>query len=84
MRSEHGICACLAFGGVGGGDGVDDRLGFFVADFCAAEWISHGLAMRREGEERNERYTYADNNLARSARDFDRCYELFGQTWSRG
>lgn len=25
----------LAFGGVGGGDGVDYRLSFLVADFCA-------------------------------------------------
>lgn len=25
----------MALGGVGGGDGVDDGLGFFVADFCA-------------------------------------------------
>lgn len=33
LRSEHGVRARLAFGGVGGGDGVDDRLGFFVADF---------------------------------------------------
>lgn len=26
----------LTFGGVGGGDGVDDGLGLFVADFCGA------------------------------------------------
>ena len=31
--AEHGVGAGLAFGGVGGGDGVDDGLGFFVADF---------------------------------------------------
>ncbi len=31
---EHGVGARLALGGVGRGDGVDDRLGFFVADFC--------------------------------------------------
>jgi hypothetical protein len=29
---EHGVGVGLAFGGVGGGDGVNDRLGFFVAD----------------------------------------------------
>lgn len=40
LRCEHGVCACLAFGGVGGCDGVDDGLGFFVADFCAVEWFS--------------------------------------------
>lgn len=42
LRSEHGIGTGLAFGGVGGCDGVDDRLGFFVADFC--NWnVSLGL-----------------------------------------
>lgn len=30
---QHGVVVCLAFRGVGGGDGVDDRLGLFVADF---------------------------------------------------
>lgn len=30
---EHGVCVGLALGGVGRGDGVDDRLGLFVADF---------------------------------------------------
>ena len=30
---QHGVGVGLAFGGVGGGDGVDYGLGFFVADF---------------------------------------------------
>lgn len=30
---EHGVRVGLALGGVGRGDGVDDGLGFFVADF---------------------------------------------------
>ncbi len=33
LLAEHGVRACLAFGDVGGGDGVDDGLGFLVADF---------------------------------------------------
>lgn len=40
LLAEHGVCACLAFGGVGGGDGVDDGLGFFVADFCCVPGLS--------------------------------------------
>lgn len=31
---EHGVRVGLALGGVRGGDGVDDGLGLFVADFC--------------------------------------------------
>lgn len=27
---------------------------------------------------------YVDSSLIRCARDFDRCYGLFGRTWSRG
>ena len=30
---QHRVGVGLAFGGVGGGDGVDYGLGFFVADF---------------------------------------------------
>ena len=42
------------------------------------------LCSKGEGEKGHERNTYVDNSLARSARDFDRYYELFGRTWSRG
>ena len=40
-----------------------------------------GKGKRREGG--HGRY-YVDNSLIRSVRGFDRCYELFGRTWSRG
>lgn len=40
LLAQHGVCACLAFGGVGGGDGVDDGLGFFVPDFCGIPVLS--------------------------------------------
>lgn len=33
VLGKHRVRVGLAFGGVGGGDGVDDGLGFFVADF---------------------------------------------------
>lgn len=33
VLGQHGVGVCLALGGVGGCDGVDDGLGFFVADF---------------------------------------------------
>lgn len=88
LRCEHGVCARLAFGGVGGCDGVDDRLSFFVADFCSLESVRVLLCREEEGGERGkgkgELETYVDSSLARSARDFDRCYGLFGRTWSRG
>lgn len=32
VLGKHGVVVGLAFGGVGGGDGVDDGLGFLVAD----------------------------------------------------
>jgi len=40
LLAEHGVCACLAFGGVGGGDGVDDGLGFLMADFLCTHNMS--------------------------------------------
>ena len=48
----------MALGGVGGGDGVDDGLGLFVADFWGevlagneAEGVGRGLRATRESEE---------------------------------
>ena len=38
----------LAFSGVGGGDGVDDGLGLFVADFCEEENVKLELFVARE------------------------------------
>lgn len=32
---KHGIRMGLALGGIGGGDGIDDGLGLFVANLCA-------------------------------------------------
>ena len=30
---QHGICASLSLCGIGGGDGVNDRLRFLMSDF---------------------------------------------------
>jgi hypothetical protein len=34
---QHRIRVCLAFGGIGGCDGVDNRLCLFMADFCGSK-----------------------------------------------
>lgn len=54
VLGEHGVGVGLALGGVGGGDGVDDGLGFFVADLLVvvhyvAEVVASGVVCFADG-----------------------------------
>jgi hypothetical protein len=54
VLGEHGVGVGLALGGVGGGDGVDDGLGLFVADLLVvvdyiAEVVAAGVVRFADG-----------------------------------
>jgi hypothetical protein len=83
VLAEHGVRGRLAFGGIGGGDGVNNRLGFLVADFWG--FVSLESRVGRLMKTRlGKGWAYAGSTRRRFGGGFGRCYELCGRSWSRG
>lgn len=83
LGREHGVRARLAFGGVGGRDAVDDRLGFFVADFCGTGSVFCSVGNEKGKGKGTGGDAYVGSSLVHSARGSGRCCGLSGRTWSR-